>query len=478
MIKRIRFLIILIVFASGKPFILEAKDITLTIHLRGVYSSDISLMTTNQANQLIETILSRKSVLNGDTAILHVPAEFLPGEFVLRFDYKEKASSSPYPAEKNFIINHQELELWVHPIYSNNADSTWFQDDEAENSALTRFMTENYAQKEMVGMLQNFLVNYDDDQSEFYQEGVREYEKRRKAHNQWISDQVKHDRDLFVSTLYNFQYVPEIRFEGPETERRQSLRDHYFDYIDFNDSLLIRTRDFKSWMDQYVNLYGEDATTASIRDSLFTLAGKNAVEKARAGHPVIYGWMVDYFYKGYESFNIQPGIAMLAPYLDDPDCLTSKRQAIIKRLEGMKTLVKGTIAPDFNYTDESGKQSGFLNYTSDTPYKLVLFWSADCPHCMELVSKLYNWWDQPENGKKLTVFALSLDDTETEVAEYHKVVKSLTGWQHMLTRGGVNSPEANSYFILATPVMILVDARSNEIVSMPENLGQLESALK
>ena len=35
----------------------------------------------------------------------------------------------------------------------------------------------------------------------------------------------------------------------------------------------------------------------------------------------------------------------------------------------------------------------------------------------------------------------------------------LPGWKHILTNGGVNSPEANSYFILATPVMVLVDAR-------------------
>jgi cytochrome oxidase Cu insertion factor (SCO1/SenC/PrrC family) len=188
--------------------------------------------------------------------------------------------------------------------------------------------------------------------------------------------------------------------------------------------------------------------------------------------------MVDYFYKGYESFNIQPGIAMLAPYLDDPNCLTTKRQAILKRLEGMKTLVPGTIAPDFTFTDESGRQVSFQAYQPATPYKLILFWSADCPHCMDLTGKLYNWWTQPGNENKIEVFAVSLDDTETEVAEYQKVIPRFTGWKHILTKGGVNSPEANSYFILATPVMVLVNSKTNEIVTMPENLGQLEEALK
>jgi len=453
-------------------------SVTLTVHLRGVYESKLSLMTTTGGNQLIQTILVNDQVKNGETAVFTVPVEYLPGEFVLRCDYKEKSSSTPYPSEKNFIINQQDLEVWIHPVYSNNADSTRFQEGETENAALNRFMEENYAQKEMLGLLQNFLLNYDDNLSDFYKEGIGEYEKRRKDHNKWITDQRKRDRDLFVATLYNFQYVSQISWEGTESDRKHSFRDHYFDNIDFGDSLLIRSRDLKSWMDQYVNLYGEEVTTTELRDSLFTVAGKTAIEKAKTGHPKVYGWMVDYFYKGYESFGIEAGIAMLAPYLDDPNCLTSKRQAILKRLEGMKTIVPGTIAPEFFFTDDAGNKRSFQDFPVETPHKLVLFWSADCPHCMELVNKLHAWWQMPGNKEKVTVYALSLDETETEVEEYYKVVPLLYGWKNVLTKGGVNSEEAAAYFILATPVMILANSGTNEIVSLPENIDQLENALK
>jgi hypothetical protein len=480
--KKVKYTMKMIFFSllliNSNAFSDNIHPVSLTIHLRGVYESKISLMTTVGGNQLIQNILVKESVSSGDTAVFIVPAEYLPGEFVLRFDYKELKTSTPYPSEKNFIINQQNLELWVSPVYSNNPDSTKFQPDEKENAAMERFMKENFAQKEKIGLLQNFLLNYDDNKSDFYQQGIAEYEKRRKAHNKWIEDQIKADRDLFVATLYNFQFVQQISWEGTEADRRQSFRDHYFDYLNFNDSLLIRTRDMKSYLDQYVNLYGEDATTNALRDSLFALAGKNAIEKAKTGNPKVYGWMVDYFYKGYESFGIEPGIAMLAPYLNDPNCLTSKRQAILKRLEGMKTIVPGTIAPDFTFTDDSGKQAGFQNSQPGTPYKLVLFWSADCPHCKELAGKLYNWWLKPGNAQKVAVFALSLDETDTEVAEYQKAIPALQGWKHILTKGGVNSPEANSYYILATPVMLLVDSKSNEIISLPENVEQLESRLK
>ena len=63
---------------------------------------------------------------------------------------------------------------------------------------------------------------------------------------------------------------------------------------------------------------------------------------------------------------------------------------------------------------------------------MVLFWSADCQHCMDLVNKLYNWWQKPINRAKLDIFAVSLDETETEVEEYYKVIPQLDGWKHIL----------------------------------------------
>src|SRR4030042_4023357 len=107
--------------------------------------------------------------------------------------------------------------------------------------------------------------------------------------------------------------------------------------MDFSDPLLVKTSTKKEWMDGYVNLYGEFATTVTLRDSLFTLAGKNAIEKSRKGNPLVYGWMVDYFFNGYEGFNIEKGIKMLEPYLADPNCLTTKRQEINRRLEGIES---------------------------------------------------------------------------------------------------------------------------------------------
>jgi len=467
---------ILLSLASWVYLNAQARNVSITIHLRGVYESEISLLALSPS-QTFKPILDVKGIKNGETTMLAVLKDNLPGEFVLRFDYKETEASTPYPSEKYMFINDQNLELWVSPMFCNNADSSYFQADERENATFTRFSAENGRQREKLGVLQNFLMNYDDTGSEFYEEGIKEYEKRRQAYNKWLSAQEEKDRALFVSNLYGFQYVVQIPWEGKESDRINSLIKHYFDGIDFNDSLIIKTSDLNKWMDNYVNLYGQLATTVALRDSLFPLAGKTAIEKARQGHPLVYGWMVDYFYRGYEANAIDAGIKILEPYLNDPNCLTSKRQEIDRRLKGMETLVKGSKAPDISMMDSEGSPFDLYKLETQCNYILVLFWSADCSHCADLVNNLYPWQQQPDVRQKIMVVAISLDETDTEIKAWQQKIEELEGWKHVQAQEGVRSKVAGDYYVLATPVMVLLDSKTREIVAMPNTVEELKSAV-
>ena len=455
----------------------QTHDMNISIHLRGVYESNISLLALSN-NKTFKPIAEAKGIKNGATARLQITMDKLPGEFVLRFDYKENESSTPYPSEKYIFINDQDLELWVSPKYCNNADSTRFQKDERENAAFVRFSKENGKQKEKLGLLQNFLMNYDDTESTFYQQGIGEYEKRRQTFNQWLTDQTQQDTSLFVSALYPFQYVPQIPWKGTETERINSLINHYFDGMDFQNPLLIKTSDLNKWMDGYVNLYGQLSTTEALRDSLFPEAGRRAIEKARRGHPLLYGWMVDYFYRGYESNGITAGMKILEPYKNDPNCLTSKRQEIARRLKGMETLVPGSKAPDIALTDMYGSLFNLYGFEPKVKYLLLYFWSADCSHCVEMANQMYPWQQQPEMQQKVKVVAVSLDETDTEIAAWKKKIPEFKAWKHMRAEAGVRSKVASDYYILATPVMVLLDAKTKEIIAVPNTLTELMVGIK
>jgi hypothetical protein len=197
------------VFCLASSFTLNAqlRDAEITIHLRGIHESKISVLALSGSGTF-KPIAEVDGVKNGETGRIRVSSQYLPGEFVLRFDYKETETSTPYPSEKSIIISGQDLELWGNPKYCNNADSTCFQKGEMENATFVRFVKENGTQKEKLGLLQNFLMNYDDTGSAFYKDGINEYEKRRQSFNQWLTSRIEQDKDLFVSSLYPFQYVP------------------------------------------------------------------------------------------------------------------------------------------------------------------------------------------------------------------------------------------------------------------------------
>lgn len=454
-----------------------AQDVNLRVHVQGVYSTKISLLPL-AGNGALKAFIEKNNIQKGGTVDLTIPKDRLPGQFVLRFDYVDKEGATPYPAERYMFIGSQNLEMWANPKAVNNPDSTYFQKGERENALFSSFSATNAKKKNQLALLQNFLLNYDQPKSKFYEMGVEEYNLRRKEYNQWLMVEAKENQDAFVSKTFQFQLVPQMNFNGSETERMDNLIEHYFDLIDFQDPLLAKTADLRDWMNSYVNMYGARSTTVALRDSLFALAGKNAIEKAKQGHPLIYGWMVDYFFKGYEGFNITKGMQMLQPYLEDPRCLTSKRLEIERRLQGIETIRPGVTPPDFNTTDANGKPVTFLNYKTTSKYKLVLFWSADCQHCKELIQKLYPWYLQVGGKRLMEVFAISVDYTETELKAWEAEKVKLNGWKHSKAEGGINSPEANAYFILATPVMVLVDSKTNKIVAMPDNVDDLEKAIK
>jgi thioredoxin-related protein len=461
------------------PFSIHAQvqDVVITVHLRGVTESKVSLLGQS-GSKIFKTIAEVKGLHDRETSTILVSKEILPGEFVLRFDYKEKETSTPYPSEKYIFISDQDLELWLNPMYCNNPDSAWFQKDERENRTFAMFSEENARRKEKLALLQNFLMNYDDPNSDFYTQGITEYENRRTSYNQWLTDWILKDKDLFVSLLYRFEFIQEISWKGTVADRIRNLISHYFDYMDFNSSKLIKLSELNKWMDSYVNLYGELSTTVTLRDSLFPEAGRTAIEKARKGNPLVYGWMVDYFYRGFETNGITAGMKILEPYLNDPNCLTSKRVEIARRLDGMKTFIPGSKAPNITLKDLEGNLFDLYSSELQCKFILVLFWSAGCSHCTEMVDKLYPWQQQNEVRQKINVIAISLDETENEIKLWKHKITELKGWKHLDETGGINSKVAQDYFVLSTPVMVLIDAGTKDIIAVPDTVEELIKVMK
>ena len=470
-------LLISLGFLLSLPLLAQTVNVDLTIHVRGVYNSNITLLTLSDS-RIYTPIKEVSGIKNGDKITMSVPKENLPGEFVLRFNYRETELAPSYPSEKNLIISGQNLEMWISPKYSGNADSTWFQKGENENTTLENFRIENSRLRDPLGMLQNFLMNYDETNSRFYLEGIKTYENRQRSYNQWLIQLINKDTTLFVGNLFRFQYLPQINWKGNLSQRTKSMLDHYFDGMDFSNPQVIKTSELSKWLDNWVNLSVANASEFALHDSVISQAGKIAIEKAKKGHPLVYGWMVDYFYRGFEANGIDAGLKMLEPFINDPNCLTSKRKEIGRRIQGLASLIPGIKAPEIKLTADDGSLFELSKYSPDSEYILLLFWSAGCSHCVEMADKISPWQQQPEIRKKISVVAISLDDNEPDIKRWEQKKPELRGWKHLSASEGVRSKVASDYFVLATPSMFLVEVKSGKISSLPNTLDDLVRVTK
>lgn len=455
----------------------STKDRIVKIRLRGVFDADISLTPFNGLKALTP-IAEVKGVKNNETSTLFIPEKYLPGEFVLRINYRAKESDSPYPSERYIYVYKQDIELSGNPPYINDSDSTKFSSGETENTVYGTFTLENGLKRSQLELLRQLLLNYDNRNSAFYTQTVKEFEQRRIDYNDWLSKQSKTHKDLFVSRLFQFKYIPSIRWTEDKNAQLVRYSKNYFEGIDLTDTLILRSRELNQFMSDYMGLYGMQSTTPELRDSLFTMAGSIACEKASEGHPKVYGWMTDYFYNGYETYSINRGMHMLQKHINNPNCLTAKKQQINKRLAGMKDLIPGTMAPDFILPVNANDNFNFHKWKSKAPYKLLVFWSADCANCILFANELKQWYSIPENKKKLDIIAVSLDATGSEVQKWEAAKIEFPGWQHLRAMEGVNSPVANSYSILSTPAMYLVKNKNNIIKAVPVDLNQLKEEIK
>ena len=148
------------------------------------------------------------------------------------------------------------------------------------------------------------------------------------------------------------------------------------------------------------------------------------------------------------------------------------------RSKGMETLVAGSIAPDISMKDPAGNLFELNKFKSHGKYLVLLFWSAGCSHCMETVDAFYPWQQQPELKDSISVLAISLDETDTEVPAWEKKIKELGGWKHLRAEEGVRSKVAADYYVLATPVMVVLDPKTRKIIATPNTLNELLKVLQ
>jgi len=450
----------------------HAEPRHLSIKLRGVYDSKITLTPFDGVRFALPLTVA-SGVKTGEETHFVIPDSLLPGEFLIRFDYRAKETDTPYPSELQLYINSEDIAIDAHPLYL-RGDSLRLTNDR-ENTTWFAFTNKSDRQRQQIGLLRQLLEQYDSPASPEWTGVLKAYEKRRINYNHWIDSLARAQKNLYVSHLYDFQKLKAENWKATPAIRMNSLAHEWFKGFNFNDTLILRSRQMNELMNGFMGLYGMRATSETLRDSLFTEAGKLAIESASVGHPRVYGWMVDYFYNGYETYNITSGMVMLEKHLNNPGCLTSKRLAIAKRLEGLKKMVPGVAVRNVMVHNFDDREETINMTACDKNYRLLLFYDSECDHCRQLLAAVRKWYELPANSTRLEVVSVALDRTR-EVWEPFFTANAFP-WIDRYAPGGVNSQAATDYYVLSAPYMYLVD-KNGALMGIPNTVEEMDKMMK
>jgi DNA-binding transcriptional regulator PaaX len=283
-------------------------------------------------------------------------------------------------------------------------------------------------------------------------------------------------RDLWSkrSGNWTFQFALAKAVVIPDLNQKTKNRfftEHYFEYFDFSDSLLIGTPAFYDKIDRFFK-------TSEVKD----LLKRNNIKETELLIQQIF-WLsetnqyaqeclANFLMKVYPE-NKSPELYALITktYKLANTCeyiLASK--SMKRRMENDKNFTSGSKAPDFileNCLNRSLESFSMVN----SDLTLLVVWSAHCEDSVDLLNRIKDSYLNYKD-KGLEVVALSVDHN---IASWENFVYSNNySWVNACYKEGLRAEFASLYNITSTPTMFLVSS-DFKLMSKPVTYYQFKT---
>ena len=208
--------------------------------------------------------------------------------------------------------------------------------------------------------------------------------------------------------------------------------------------------------EQQDNLYAQQAAELLGRPMADTV-------RARLTNALCMFFAESDYYTTIETL-LQKGGAHAAAIANSPEQM--------QRIAQERPLSIGAKAPDFEFTTIDGRRLK-LSKTNGS-HKLLLFWSAWCPHCVDMLPALRQLYAQYQ-PKGFEIVAISVDTEDPQLPAF--VRGNQLTWLNSTFTTKNEELLAKRYNIDGTPKMLLLDDKLR-IASKPINPTQLRNKLK
>lgn len=280
------------------------------------------------------------------------------------------------------------------------------------------------------------------------------------------------DTSAFVSKLIKAQLVPNVNIEMLEhpdgkfyNNNIEFLLFHFFDNINFSDTSFLNTEIYYRTVKYYIEKLVLPRNVTGFN------YGNEFILKKAAANQKVYSYVLSALFDLYEYSQLEDVYLNLYEnyLLKDTLAVTqSMLKEIQKKVNIIKNLLPGTIAPDISGKDTLGNEIKLSSVK--TKITVLFLWVPGNKHSEEALVQLGDLYKKyKEYG--LEVYAFALDSSAATWKKSLRVIKQ--GWIDVSDLKGLQSPVCNNYNTWSLPGFYIMD-ENRKIFAKPMNIDYVK----
>jgi len=289
----------------------------------------------------------------------------------------------------------------------------------------------------------------------------------------YIDRQIIEYPKLFAPLLLKSYVIPSMEKynkQNPKkvySDEKEFYFDHFFDNINFADQRFVNSKVLFVSISDYIETFGKPASTVNyikVIDKVMSHAKDNNV---------VYDYCVNLFMRTFEnSIWEDVMVHIIDNYYMNTNNGKPKLGAYYSKMSSrIKALKPGVKSPNIIMQDMSGNTVNMHNINAKA--KMLIFYSSDCPHCIESIPSLVEIYNMYKS-KGLETIGIALDDDKSKWATEIKELN--INWISISDLKGMSSPIISTYNITTTPTIIILN-KDNIIMTKPKNINDIHATL-
>lgn len=354
----------------------------------------------------------------------------------------------------DLVINGKEKDIaFTLEVTNESALPTFTASDENRN--WYAYIDRNRSQLERVSLLNQLINAYPNANAAVVKAAEKEWDMERMLYLQNLET---FKANMKGTWAYDMVANRPYFFSNPKDDPRLQdfeKREHFWDGFDANNTRLINTPLYTEHILNYLRYWMNPNMNFSNTEKIEGF--KRAVDviiRKFSGNEKTHAFVYKYLTLGFKEIGAEEILQYLdVNYKDLANrCFDEfEKTEFERRMTGYAAMRVGNIAPDFSLSVQSRKLKSLYKLKSQKI--LVVFWSSNCPHCLEELPEVNEWAGKQSAVK---VVAVSVD---TDSTGYFKTIEKFPNLIHSCDFKGWNTEAATRYFIAATPSFLLLDEK-------------------